>query len=160
MCVDSCNNVIFPVSRVCHTSVDLPSKVIVLGSDVPCATSLANDSNKICLLSCLKRHTSTNIVLSMAFKPIDAPKYWVIGCGCKWNGSETCARFTNWGWDKIVALLQTTFSMHLLQWKMWIAKYVLLTLVPNTPINNDPVFVETMILCQTGDKPFSESLVT
>ena len=69
---------------------------------------------------------------------------------------------THWGWDKMVAISQTTFQMHFLEWKcLNFAQYnkLSLTFVPQLRINNIPALVQITAWRPPGDKALSEWLM-
>ena len=63
---------------------------------------------------------------------------------------------THWGWDKMAAVLQTTFSN---AFNIWVSIKVSLKFVPKGPINNTPALVQIMAWCRPGDKPLSEPMM-
>ena len=60
---------------------------------------------------------------------------------------------TYWGWDKMAAIFQTTFS-NFLGWKCTNFIDISIIFVPKGPINNIPSLAQT----RPGAKPFSESM--
>ena len=77
------------------------------------------------------------------------------------NIAQSCACFlTHWGWDKIAAIFQTTFSNEfswMKVYKFWLK--ISLRFVPKGPINNIPALFQIMALHRPGDKPLSEPMM-
>ena len=67
---------------------------------------------------------------------------------------------TRWGLDKMVTILQTTFSNIFLWMKnVWISLKISLKFVPKVRINNVPALVQIMAWRRPGDKPLSEPVM-
>ena len=69
-----------------------------------------------------------------------------------------CGHLTHWGWDKMDAISQKTFSSAFSWMKVKIPIKISLKFVPKGPINNDPALVQIMAWRRSGKKPFSESV--
>ena len=54
--------------------------------------------------------------------------------------SRHSVNLTHWGWNKMAAIFQITFSKSLL-WKLWILIQISLRYIPTGPINNHPALV-------------------
>ena len=65
---------------------------------------------------------------------------------------------THWGWDKMDAISQTTFSSAFSWMKMFEFR-LKLTFVPKGPINDIPALVRIMAWRRPGDKPLSEPML-
>ena len=67
---------------------------------------------------------------------------------------------THWGWDKMDAISQTTFSSAF-SWNenVWIPIKISLKFVPEGPMNNIPALVQIMAWRRPGDKPLSEPMM-
>ena len=79
-----------------------------------------------------------------------------------WLSDSRCplqAWLIHWGWDKMDAISQTTFSNAFFYMKMWISIKISLKLVSKGPINNIPELVKIMAWCRPGDKPLSEPMI-
>ena len=69
---------------------------------------------------------------------------------------------THWGWDKMDAISQTTFSSAFSCMKIlnvWIPIWISLKFVPKGPINNIPALVQIMAWRRPGNKPLSEPMM-
>ena len=67
---------------------------------------------------------------------------------------------THWGWDKMVAIFQTTFSYAFSWMKMYEFRLRFhWSFVPKVPINNIPALVLIMAWLWLGDKPLSEPMM-
>ena len=68
--------------------------------------------------------------------------------------------FRHWGWDKIAAISQTTFS-NAFSWNknMWISLMISLKFVSKDRINNFPALAQITVWRRAGDKPFSEPMM-
>ena len=67
---------------------------------------------------------------------------------------------THWGWEKMAAFLQTTFSLAFSWMKMYKSRLTFpWKYVPKGPINNIPALVQIMAWHRTGDKPLSEPMM-
>ena len=70
-------------------------------------------------------------------------------------------RFNSSPLDKMVAILQTTFSNTFsFKWKVLFFNQISLKFVPKCRIDNKSVLVHVMAWCQTGDKPLTEPILT
>ena len=71
--------------------------------------------------------------------------------------------FTQWGWDKMAAILHTHFQVHFLDTKYLGYKYVIkiwLMIVVKGPIDTICALVQVMACRLTGDKPLHEPMMT
>ena len=67
---------------------------------------------------------------------------------------------THWGWDKMAAISQPTFSdAFFLNKNVRISIKISLKFVPKGPINNIPALVQIMAWHRPGDKPLSEPMM-
>ena len=65
---------------------------------------------------------------------------------------------THWGRVNVV-IFQIKFSMHFLEWKLWISLKISPKFFPKVPIYNTPVFVQMMAWHRPVDKPLSEPVM-
>ena len=72
--------------------------------------------------------------------------YMVMGTLSRISFTHLC--WTHWGWDKMDAILQTTFSIK-----------ISLKFVPKGQIDNIPAMAQVMPWCRPSDKPLSEPMV-
>ena len=89
-------------------------------------------------------------------------KYWpwlniIVYCCGTHTLHLFCFSLTHWGWDKMAAILQMTFSIAF----SWIKMYGFLFKFPKGPNNNNiSALVRIMARCRPGDKPpFSEAMM-
>ena len=70
------------------------------------------------------------------------------------------ATLTHWGWNKMAAISQTTFS-NAFSWNenVWIAINISPKFVHKGQINNIPALVQIMAWRRSGDKPLSEPMM-
>ena len=61
-----------------------------------------------------------------------------------------------WDLKRMVKIVQLTFLTHFLEWTLRYFDWNVL----RDPINNMPAMVQIMVLCHTGDKPWSEPKMT
>ena len=66
---------------------------------------------------------------------------------------------THWGWDRMAAIFQTTFSDAFSWMKIFKFRLGLLKFVPKSPINNIPALVQIMAWRRPGDKPLYEPMM-
>ena len=66
---------------------------------------------------------------------------------------------TYWGWDKIAAIFQMTYSKPFSSVKISVLIKISLKFVPQGPVDNIPVLVQIMAWRRSGDKPLSEPMM-